>query len=166
MSAYFIVDPFNSSHESFDFWIKWIQEGAVCFLSTFGPQLGSSLREQIIKWQTQWQVICIYIKSRRKNKRVNIIEQNKHIKIFKRAIYSKFANLENKAISSSIYNWIVVFVASAFMFFIIQIFPTMEINKILIIRFHSFLNRSINIIMDCCYNRNQQLHGLSSDDQN
>ena len=29
MSAYSIFDPFKISHESFNFWMEWIQEGAV-----------------------------------------------------------------------------------------------------------------------------------------
>ena len=31
----FIVDPFKSSYESFDFWTEWIQESAIFFPITF-----------------------------------------------------------------------------------------------------------------------------------
>ena len=38
------------------------------FPKYFRSQLEPSLREGIMKWQTQWRVICIYITSRIKNK--------------------------------------------------------------------------------------------------
>ena len=36
-SAYFIVDSFKSSNESFDFLMEFIQEATIFFPRTFGP---------------------------------------------------------------------------------------------------------------------------------
>ena len=37
VSADFIADLFKSTYESCNFWMKWIQEGTIFFLSILGP---------------------------------------------------------------------------------------------------------------------------------
>ena len=60
MSVYSIFDQFKSSYELFDFWMELIQKGPVFFPEPFWE-------ERIMKWQTQWGVIWIYLKKKRKN---------------------------------------------------------------------------------------------------
>ena len=57
-------------------------------------------------------------------------------------------NLENKAVSSSVCKWIIIF----FVLYHSNFLCNRDNQQMLIRAHHSFQNRSINIIMDDCYN--------------
>ena len=87
--------------------------------------------------------VCVHVCC---SKPVKIAQNNIFIAT-KHLICSK---VENKAISSQICNWIRFWSQQSTSFLVIPIFDKWTLKKCWLV---SFLNRSINIIMDSCHNK-------------